>query len=479
MRTACEATFARRASELSTMTTRSILWKGSEPPRAQAAAAPDAAVSQRKKAAAASRIERKAAAKAAKGGKGGKGGKGYAIAADAQNPRYVVKLAVNAWLAEVAVQIGCVGQGGGGGNGGNGGGAAADKDGPPPAKRARCPPRCPPGAAERGAECGGGTGQTRERSWALLLETRALNTLRALRTAADGSASASASRSASASSSVCAVVPNPSAEECAAIEAAGAQLGRAPGVPMGHAPGGGGAGAAGAAGGVGAAAGAVAGAAAGAAVMADGGGARSVLAFEHTSHSLLAALLREQQQEEEEEGGEEEQEVAEQQEQQAAGAGGGLAGGGLALQRLRLAGWPGHFHAVWLDYCGTFSSLAGRQRQADLHALLARGLLSCCHGRGDDGGGDGGGDGNGAASPSSLLAVTLCQRGAAPYYEHELLDLLVLFVRRVAADAGLAAVVAGAVKYHVSRCAYSLATSAFFVLLLSSRLTPLLVSALT
>ena len=31
---------------------------------------------------------------------------------------------------------------------------------------------------------------------------------------------------------------------------------------------------------------------------------------------------------------------------------------------LTSLGWPGFFSVVWLDYCGSFASSAGRQRQA-------------------------------------------------------------------------------------------------------------------
>ena len=43
---------------------------------------------------------------------------------------------------------------------------------------------------------------------------------------------------------------------------------------------------------------------------------------------------------------------------------------------LQAAGWAGSFDVVWLDYCGTFSSKAGRRRQADLRQLFRFGLLA-------------------------------------------------------------------------------------------------------
>jgi hypothetical protein len=38
-------------------------------------------------------------------------------------------------------------------------------------------------------------------------------------------------------------------------------------------------------------------------------------------------------------------------------------------------GWPGTLGCVWLDYCGTFDSKAGRKRKRDIIALLTNRLL--------------------------------------------------------------------------------------------------------
>ena len=40
------------------------------------------------------------------------------------------------------------------------------------------------------------------------------------------------------------------------------------------------------------------------------------------------------------------------------------------------AGWSGAFAFVWLDYCGTWTSRAGRARQSDLVKLLEHRMLS-------------------------------------------------------------------------------------------------------
>ena len=75
------------------------------------------------------------------------------------------------------------------------------------------------------------------------------------------------------------------------------------------------------------------------------------------------------------------------------------------------AGWRGVFSFVWLDYCGTWTSRAGRARQADLVKLFEHGMLN---------------------SRSAVLAVTISQRGAAELYEQELVDSLVMFVQEAA-----------------------------------------------
>ncbi len=81
---------------------------------------------------------------------------------------------------------------------------------------------------------------------------------------------------------------------------------------------------------------------------------------------------------------------------------------------LLAAGWSGTFDIVWLDYCGTFSSKAGRRRQADLRRLFRFGLL---------------------ASPS-LVVATASQRGAVTYYEDEVVDDVLGFLRRVGSGQG-------------------------------------------
>lgn len=39
-------------------------------------------------------------------------------------------------------------------------------------------------------------------------------------------------------------------------------------------------------------------------------------------------------------------------------------------QRLTARGWPGFFDVVWLDYCGSLASGAGRKRQVSSSAHL-------------------------------------------------------------------------------------------------------------
>ena len=38
----------------------------------------------------------------------------------------------------------------------------------------------------------------------------------------------------------------------------------------------------------------------------------------------------------------------------------------LGSDGLEACGWAGVFHFVWLDYCGTFGSRAGKKRQRDM-----------------------------------------------------------------------------------------------------------------
>ena len=148
------------------------------------------------------------------------GGKTYSVVKHSRNPRYILKQAVNRWLAQVAQAVLLR----------NGAGA--------------------------------------NKSWALLLETSELHTLRALEAATPITAATT-------------VVPNPNEGQLTLMRAA------APGIT----------------------------------------------ALKMTSHTLLRALCDP---------------------------------GSLQYQQLRerkgQACWPGCFSVVWLDYCGTFASTAGRQR---------------------------------------------------------------------------------------------------------------------
>ena len=154
-------------------------------------------------------------------------------------------------------------------------------------------------------------------------------------------------------------------------------------------------------------------------------------AFPSTSHALIEAL---------------------------AGDGGDGGTSSSVRETLLEHGWPGHFRFVWLDYCGTLRSRAGRHRQMDILRLFAQ------DGNGDSAAVDGtldavstldSGDhhvngGGGLLRAESLLAVTLSDRGSAPLYEGELVDSLFLFVRTVAARAGLDVACVGVVRYSVS-----------------------------
>lgn len=161
--------------------------------------------------------------------------------------------------------------------------------------------------------------------WSLLLETRELQTLEALRSRGADSAASKV------------VVPNPDPEECQAMRAA------APGLHV----------------------------------------------HQCTSHELISDLAR----------------------------------GGEASRGLQRAGWTG-FHFVWLDYCGTLSSSAGRRRQSDVQQLLP--FL-------DVGG---------------VLAITLSQRGAVHLYEGEVVDTLVVCVRSAALAVGRMLSLCGVAHYR-------------------------------
>ena len=65
-------------------------------------------------------------------------------------------------------------------------------------------------------------------------------------------------------------------------------------------------------------------------------------------------------------------------------------------------GWPGSFDFIWLDYCGTLDSKAGKRRKGDIMRVLRSGLLP----------------------PSAILAVTISERGGAQPYRHAAVDEL-------------------------------------------------------
>merc|ERR1719322_1944119 len=64
--------------------------------------------------------------------------------------------------------------------------------------------------------------------------------------------------------------------------------------------------------------------------------------------------------------------------------------------------WPGSFDFIWLDYCGTLDSKAGKRRKGDIARALRSGLLP----------------------PSAILAVTISERGGAQPYRHAAVDEL-------------------------------------------------------
>jgi len=84
-------------------------------------------------------------------------------------------------------------------------------------------------------------------------------------------------------------------------------------------------------------------------------------------------------------------------------------------KQLGLRGWRGTFDFIWLDYCGTFSSKPGRRRQEDIVRLFTQNLIG---------------------SPA-VLAVTSSQRGAVTYYEDEVVDVLLGFVKNVTSAHGV------------------------------------------
>jgi hypothetical protein len=88
----------------------------------------------------------------------------------------------------------------------------------------------------------------------------------------------------------------------------------------------------------------------------------------------------------------------------------------LLTQELQRRGWIGKFDVVWLDYCGTFNSRAGRKRQADIRTLFRYNMIP---------------------SPG-LLVVTASQRGAVTYYTDEVVDMMLGFIKHVASGKGTA-----------------------------------------
>jgi hypothetical protein len=65
----------------------------------------------------------------------------------------------------------------------------------------------------------------------------------------------------------------------------------------------------------------------------------------------------------------------------------------------------------------------------------------------------------GALGVRALLAVTLSQRGSQKLYEHDLVDMLVLLVRHLAAASRLTARVCGVCSYKISAPMYTVAFS--------------------
>ena len=100
---------------------------------------------------------------------------------------------------------------------------------------------------------------------------------------------------------------------------------------------------------------------------------------------------------------------------------------------LSLHSWPKQFGFVWLDYCGTFSSKQGRQRQQDLRMLLEKGWVAPER-----------------VSGPSVIAVTFSQRGIPQLYPFDIVDELVLFLSSVGTECGMKVTFAGLVAYESS-----------------------------
>ncbi|EKX54737.1 hypothetical protein GUITHDRAFT_131767 [Guillardia theta CCMP2712] len=97
-------------------------------------------------------------------------------------------------------------------------------------------------------------------------------------------------------------------------------------------------------------------------------------------------------------------------------------------ESLQMRGWGGSFGLIWLDYCGTFSSIAGRKRQKDVLTIFKLGLI--CN-----------------DSHDGMLVLTLSLRGSPQNYQHDVVDSVVAFVCH-AADAN------DVIASHVGTCSY-------------------------
>ena len=77
---------------------------------------------------------------------------------------------------------------------------------------------------------------------------------------------------------------------------------------------------------------------------------------------------------------------------------------------LAIREWPGWFHLIWLDFCGSLVSKAGRARQRDLELLFSQKMIRT----------------------SSILIVTCSERGSTPLYAAEVVDQIMLIVQQLA-----------------------------------------------
>lgn len=94
------------------------------------------------------------------------------------------------------------------------------------------------------------------------------------------------------------------------------------------------------------------------------------------------------------------------------------------------------FDFVWLDYCGTFSSRAGRKRQEDIRTLFQNHFLSI----------------------PSILITTLTERGAAVYYENEIVDQSLAFITHAAKTVpGVIVSCKGVATYSISGKVFTMA----------------------